>query len=191
MKYPEELTSTSKCGELLNCRERGKDMVRLVNGVPHYSLSEYHQMMSTDRSAADPEGTMTIRSAGKPASPEVVRPVNKYRNKKTEVDGHVFDSKLEAERYRQLKLMKISGLIAWFQLQPSFTLTGAVRYRPDFIVMDQDGNIWLEDAKGKETKEFIIKKKQFAAIYPGLDLRIIKRGNIDDICRLVDQVLQV
>ena len=35
----------------------------------------------------------------------------KYHNKKVMIDGHNFDSKLEAQRYTELKLMQKQGLI--------------------------------------------------------------------------------
>ena len=96
----------------------------------------------------------------------------KYRNQKTEVDGHVFDSKAEADRYSNLKLMERSGLIKGFMIQPSFYLTAGIRYRADFLVCGADGNIWAEDVKGIETKEFKIKKKLFNRKYPWLELRV-------------------
>ena len=99
---------------------------------------------------------------------------NKYRNVKTEIDGHTFDSKAEARRYTELKLMQQSGEIKGFRLQPSFTLTGGIRYRPDFIVCGADGSIWVEDVKGMETKDFKLKKKLWATCYPWMELRIIK-----------------
>ncbi len=44
----------------------------------------------------------------------------KYRNKKVEVDGILFDSKKEAHRYHELKLMAKVGEIIDLQLQPKF-----------------------------------------------------------------------
>lgn len=96
--------------------------------------------------------------------------VNKYNAIKTTVDGITFDSKAEARRYGELKLLKMAGEIAWFNRQPSFLLPGDIRYRPDFIVADKNG-VWLEDVKGMETQVFKIKKKQMAACYPSLELR--------------------
>ena len=83
----------------------------------------------------------------------------KYRNVKVELDGHTFDSKSEARRYNELKLMKQAGEIKGFDLQPSFPLGKKIRYRPDFIVCGMDGTVWVEDVKGMETKEFKLKQK--------------------------------
>ena len=47
---------------------------------------------------------------------------NKYKNKKTTINGIKFDSKLEAKRFTELKLLEKSGLIEDLKLQPSFEL---------------------------------------------------------------------
>jgi len=99
---------------------------------------------------------------------------NKYHNVKTIVDGITFDSKAEARRYGELVLLKRAGEIRWFNLQPSFLLTGGVRYRPDFIVCGNDGRIWVEDVKGVATQAFRIKQKIWAALYPDMWLEVIK-----------------
>lgn len=98
----------------------------------------------------------------------------KYRNQKTEVDGHVFDSQAEANRYSELKIMERSGLIKGFMIQPSFWLGPGIRYRPDFLVCGADGRIWTEDVKGYKTKEFKLKQKMFIEKYPWLELKIIQ-----------------
>lgn len=99
---------------------------------------------------------------------------NKYKNVKTEIDGHVFDSKAEAKRYAELKILVKVGEIQGFGLQPSFVLDEKIRYRPDFIVCGKDGSVWVEDVKGMETKEFSLKKRLWINRYPWLELRIIK-----------------
>ncbi|MFU0832772.1 MAG: DUF1064 domain-containing protein [Oscillospiraceae bacterium] len=111
----------------------------------------------------------TIR---KPTRPRQGRP-NKYRNRKTVVDGITFDSKAEARRYCELKNLKAMQKIAWFNRQPSFLLPGGIRYRPDFIIC-AGGRIWVEDVKGMETKEFKLKRKLWNETYPGLPLKIVK-----------------
>lgn len=99
---------------------------------------------------------------------------NKYHNQKTIVDGITFDSKAEARRYCELKMLKAAAKIQWFWPQPSFVLPGGIRYRPDFIVRGSDGQIWVEDVKGVETKEFKLKRKLWDEFYPGLPLKILK-----------------
>ena len=99
---------------------------------------------------------------------------SKFRNKVVYVDGKRFDSKLEAHRYHELKIMVKAGLIKSFKRQPSFLFESGIRYRPDFIVWDNDGICWVEDAKGFETKEFKMKVKLWALEYPDMELWIIK-----------------
>ena len=46
--------------------------------------------------------------------------MTKYRAIKTVVDGITFDSKKEAKRYSELKMMEKAGIIATLRLQPEF-----------------------------------------------------------------------
>lgn len=107
--------------------------------------------------------------------------MNKYRNKHTEVDGLIFDSKKEAERYCELKIMERAGLISdlqrqkRFELQPSFILNGK-RYRPITYICDfyywQNGKWIIEDVKSDITrrdKVYIMKKKLMA--YKGMEIQ--------------------
>lgn len=100
----------------------------------------------------------------------------KYGNKKTIIDGYVFDSKLEAKRFIELKTMlklgNISNLILQkkFLLQDSFKYNGkaerAITYVCDFYYTDKQGNEWVEDAKGFKTEVYKIKRKLFLFKYP-------------------------
>ena len=101
---------------------------------------------------------------------------SKYNNVRTEADGIVFDSKAEARRYGELKLLAQANEIMGFARQPSFILPGEppIRYIPDFLVCGIDGKIWVEDVKGMETPAFKLKKKLWNECYKWLELRIIK-----------------
>lgn len=98
---------------------------------------------------------------------------HKFRAKATVQDAINFQSKAEARRYQELKLLKLSGDIIFFLRQPLFDLPGGTTYRADFIIFWSDGNTTIEDVKGFETKEFILKKKQVEALYP-IELQIVK-----------------
>jgi hypothetical protein len=81
---------------------------------------------------------------------------SKYGNKKTEVDGIPFDSKAEAQRYRELKLMQIAGQIERLELQPEFELRvngeKVCIYRADFRYHKHNGTTTVvEDVKNKAT----------------------------------------
>lgn len=117
------------------------------------------------------------------------RIMNKYGNKKTEVDGIVFDSKLEAERYFELKLMERAGVIRDLQLQPSFELIPAFRkngksyrkrsYIADFAYFDiQQGKTIIEDTKGVKTDVYKLKAALFEYLYPNLEIKEITRKDL-------------
>ena len=90
---------------------------------------------------------------------------SKYRAQKTSIDGHVFDSKKEAEYYCELKNRLRAGDIKAFCLQPVFILADGLRYKPDFIVFYNDNKTEVIDVKGMKTKEYIAKKKMFEDKY--------------------------
>ena len=48
--------------------------------------------------------------------------MNKFRNKKIQIDGYVFDSIAEGKRYRELALLEKAGEITELKLQPKFLL---------------------------------------------------------------------
>ena len=108
--------------------------------------------------------------------------MNKYHAKKTEVDGIVFDSKREAQRYCELKLLLKAGAITdlicqhEFTILPAFQKNGvkhrAITYKADFSYIE-NGKRVVEDVKGVKTKEFRIKHKLFEYAFPTLTLKII------------------
>ncbi|EIQ6120639.1 DUF1064 domain-containing protein [Listeria monocytogenes] len=100
---------------------------------------------------------------------------SKYNAKKVVIDNIKFDSKAEAAYYQQLKLLKMSGEVVSFDLQPEFILQDpfvkngkkyhAINYRADFLVRYKDGHEELIDVKGMLTNEFILKRKLFEMRY--------------------------
>lgn len=108
---------------------------------------------------------------------------HKYNAKKTTIDGHTFDSKAEAARYQELKLLQMAGEISGLELQPEFVLvdafkdaTGkrhrAIKYRADFRYTE-GGKTIIEDVKGVKTRVFRLKQKLFLRRYD-YELRITK-----------------
>lgn len=102
----------------------------------------------------------------------------KYHNKKVEVDGITFDSKKEAQRYAELKLLERAGNIKNLQLQKEFVLipsqydiTGkclerACKYKADFYYYDVLQDKWIcEDTKGMRTDAYIIKRKLMLLVH--------------------------
>ena len=105
--------------------------------------------------------------------------MTKYRAIKTVVDGITFDSKKEAKRYSELKMMEKAGIIATLRLQPEFKcmVNGkkVCTYKADFeyLMVDEegpDGQIGyyiVEDVKGFKTPVYKLKKKLVEALFPG------------------------
>lgn len=95
----------------------------------------------------------------------------KYGNKKIEVDGILFDSRKEANRYCELKMLERAGAITNLELQKQFELIPAqyingkcveraCKYKADFVYFDNEKGIKVcEDTKGFKTKDYIIKRK--------------------------------
>lgn len=117
----------------------------------------------------------------------------KYNNKKTIVDGEVFDSKKEAVRYQELLLLEKAEAISNLQRQVKFVLIPAQReadtagprggikkgrtlekecsYVADFVYRE-NGRMVVEDTKGFKTKEYIIKRKLMLHVH-GIQIREI------------------
>lgn len=96
--------------------------------------------------------------------------MNKYHNSKVVVDGHVFDSKKEAYRYKELSLLEKSHIISNLKLQPKYLLIPsqrradgkterAITYIADFEYLNNKGEKVVEDVKGVKTTEYKIKRK--------------------------------
>ena len=100
--------------------------------------------------------------------------MNKYGNRKTEVDGILFDSRKEAARWCELKLLQRAGEIYDLNRQVPFTVIPAQRddkgklleretkYIADFTYRDRKtGRIVVEDTKSEATKtpEYVLKRK--------------------------------
>ena len=96
----------------------------------------------------------------------------KYNAVKTQIDGIIFDSKKEAEYYKNLLLLKQAGEVVDIKLQPEFELQEGyikdgkkirpIKYIADFMVAYKDGRIEIIDVKGYKFKEvYLLKKKLF------------------------------
>ena len=115
--------------------------------------------------------------------------MNKYRAKKIIIDGITFDSKKEAERYSELKLLERCGAISNLELQKVYELIPAQYelyerygkngnrlkdgkrclersciYKADFVYIE-NGKTVVEDVKGFRTDKYKIKKKLMLYIH--------------------------
>lgn len=86
----------------------------------------------------------------------------------TEVDGHLFPSKREADRYGYLRTLEAIGEIEALRLQFRFPLevNGVLlgHYVADFTYR-QGGRTVVEDAKGMRTEMYRWKRRHFEAQY--------------------------
>lgn len=94
--------------------------------------------------------------------------MTKYKAKRTEVDGILFDSKGEADRYQELKLLERSGQINGLSLQPEFKIEingkHICKVKLDFAYWENDERIY-EDFKGMDTPISKLKRKLVEAKY--------------------------
>lgn len=99
--------------------------------------------------------------------------MSKYNNVKTTVDGFTFDSKREAARYSELRLLERAGRIKGLMLQQPFKVSlnsvHVFTYRADFVYFE-DGRRVVEDVKGFATPLYRLKKRIIKAIY-NVDIR--------------------
>lgn len=114
--------------------------------------------------------------------------MSKYHAVKTTVDGITFDSKAEARRYSELRLMERAGLIEGLQRQVPIELlpkvkfhdatraTPALRYVPDFTYYEWQAGKKMkvfEDVKGMLTPAFKIKRHALKALF-NIDVLVTK-----------------
>ncbi len=118
-----------------------------------------------------------------------LKQLKKYRNEKTIIDGIKFDSKLEARRYYELKLLQRAKEIkdlrrqVKFELQPSYKKKNktirSIDYVADFVYYDiKKGKTIIEDTKGFKTEIYKLKKKIFEYKYPNLEIKEVKKEEV-------------
>lgn len=133
------------------------------------------------------------RNLGVEAPQGIAAPdASKYRARKKEVNGHLFDSTGEAEAYRLLLHWHSIGAIQSLELQPAYVLqakhrdaTGkmhrAIVYRPDFRYL-RDKCTFVVDFKGFRTPVYRIKIKLFLAKFPGIVFMEWDRAKLKEMC---------
>lgn len=110
--------------------------------------------------------------------------MSKFHNKKTIVDGILFDSQMESHYYLYLKELKEQGVVVDFKLQPVFILQEGfskdgkriqpIKYIADFEVTYNDGHVEIIDVKGKITEAFRIKRKILLYKYRDIDFKCVR-----------------
>lgn len=106
--------------------------------------------------------------------------MNKYRNIKVLYDGIKFDSKREAARYAELKMLEKSGLIKNLRMQVKFEIcpkkngNHRARYYIADFVYEEIGKKICEDVKSYITRKnpvYSLKKALVLANYPEYEFR--------------------
>lgn len=109
---------------------------------------------------------------------------NKFKNKKTEIDGIKFDSEMESHYYLYLIHLKEIGEVVDFELQPTYILQEGftkdgkkirpITYRADFRVIYVDGHEEIIDVKGRITAEFSLKRKMLLYKYRNINFKCVQ-----------------
>ena len=95
---------------------------------------------------------------------------HKYGATAMEVNGVRFDSKKEANRYKELLILLKSGEIGLLQLQVPFELNPggmfSLKYIADFVYVESKTGVKVvEDVKGFRTKEYKKKKRLMLKVH--------------------------
>lgn len=99
---------------------------------------------------------------------------HKYGSVRTETDAGMADSKAEAERWAELRLMERAGLISDLKFHTRHQLPAGIVYEDD-ASYTENGRRVVEDTKGCSTSVFRLKAKLMRECYPDVELRIIRR----------------
>lgn len=113
-----------------------------------------------------------------------IREYNKFKNTRVQVDNIFFDSKAEARRYAELRLLERGGKISDLRVHPTYELLPkfrdrdgkvqrAIVYEADFSYTEGPDQV-VEDVKGAITRDYAIKAKLFRYKYATLVYRVIK-----------------
>jgi hypothetical protein len=100
---------------------------------------------------------------------------NKYGAKKTVIDGITFDSKKEARRYTELKLLERAGEIRGLKLKPVFPIVvngrpvmmrngHVAKYTADFQYFEGIKSV-VEEVKGYVVRDYPLRRALVEHIY--------------------------
>lgn len=108
--------------------------------------------------------------------------MSKYHSVKVKVNGMTFDSRKEANRYCELKLLQQAGKITDLRRQVRYLIiptqydeTGeygeigaclerSANYTADFVY-HENGKLVVEDVKGMKTDDYILRRKLMLQVY--------------------------
>lgn len=120
------------------------------------------------------------RYGGYPFIPGRKNHGNKYHNQKTVIGDMVFDSKKEANRFQELKLLARGGIISDLKMQVRFLIcpkeggNKRARYYVADFVYTEGGKTIIEDVKSEITRKnavYSLKKALVQWQYPDYEFR--------------------
>lgn len=104
---------------------------------------------------------------------------NKFNAVKVKLDGYTFDSKAEAKRWCELKLLEKAGKVSWIKVHPRYELyvngQRIASYKADFLYTDERGRDRIEDVKSPATakkRDFVLIRKLMRACH-GIDVEVL------------------
>lgn len=116
---------------------------------------------------------------------------NKYRSRRVQADGIMFDSQAEADRWAELRLLERAGEIENLRPRPRWVLqlaftrpdgrkVRAIIYEADFSYLE-DGQLVVEDVKpawtGRKDRAWrVFRLKAKLLLYThGIDVQVVER----------------
>lgn len=123
--------------------------------------------------ANTPAGKLNQHLFSVPGTGTAEKKKAKYNNQKVDVDGLTFDSKKEAKRFKELKLLLKAGHIGFLarQVEFQFNVEGVkvASYYADFCYRDaKTGEFIVEDVKSEVTRKlpvYRLKRKLMLSIH--------------------------
>jgi hypothetical protein len=96
--------------------------------------------------------------------------------------GHSHPSKGEAKHCDELHMVLRSGKYAWKQIEYekkyNLVVNGVLvgTHRPDWTITHCEDSVSIVEFKGAETRDWLLRKKLFMAIYPDIPYTVVKAG---------------
>lgn len=164
-------------------RDGGVDlMAGMLRWTPEQLADHLRQRAAPGRPQSQSRGRNAPQVRPIPPNPSPKAPkARKYRNEPVELNGERFDSKAEAARWAQLRLLERAGEIRELRRQVRYELVPSQRtaagkhvapvaYVADMVYLDGQGRQVVEDVKGFRTADYKLKVKLMLHVH-GIEIR--------------------
>lgn len=107
--------------------------------------------------------------------------MNKYRARKTEYNGIIYDSKAEAALAQEIDILIRAGEVKSVERQQSFSLYGKSGgmvgvHRVDFLLCFPDDHIEVWEYKGYVARDYPLRRNLFEDNYPHIKYVVRTNG---------------